>query len=98
MIYLLKQNKIEEPPHSLEKNYERWIYTISIFYLFTALLKQRKYIVHIERVKKALPPQGHIGILVITDKQFADMEIFFSKKEFKKNSPSTLQQLTIEFF
>ncbi len=55
-------------------------------------------IVHIERVKKALPPQGHIGILVITDKQFADMEIFFSKKEFKKNSPSTLQQLTIEFF
>jgi len=32
--------------------------------------------VHVKRVKKRLPPKGHIGILVITDKQFGMMEIF----------------------
>lgn len=32
--------------------------------------------VHVKRVKKCLPPHGHIGILSITDKQFGDMEIF----------------------
>jgi CRISPR-associated protein Cas2 len=32
--------------------------------------------VHVKRVKKLLPPKGHIGILVITDKQFGMMEIF----------------------
>jgi CRISPR-associated protein Cas2 len=32
--------------------------------------------VHVKRVKKRLPPAGHVGILVITDKQFGMMEIF----------------------
>lgn len=32
--------------------------------------------VHIKRVKKLLPPRGHVGILSITDKQFGMMEIF----------------------
>lgn len=31
---------------------------------------------HIQRVKRMLPPHGKIGILRITDKQFGDMEIF----------------------
>ena len=36
--------------------------------------------VHIKRVKKLLPPQGYVGILSITDKQFGMMELFHSTK------------------
>lgn len=32
--------------------------------------------VHTKRVKKILPPHGHIGILSVTDKQFGMIEIF----------------------
>ena len=32
--------------------------------------------VHVKRTKKNLPPKGHVGILVITDKQFGMMEIY----------------------
>ncbi|MGK9369978.1 CRISPR-associated endonuclease Cas2 [Melioribacter sp. Ez-97] len=37
--------------------------------------------VHIKRIKKILPPKGHVGILKITDKQFGMMEIFYGKKK-----------------
>ena len=37
--------------------------------------------VHINRVKRALPELGHIGIISITDKQFGQMELFIGKKE-----------------
>lgn len=36
--------------------------------------------VHIKRVKKILPKYGHIGILLITDKQFGSMELYFDKQ------------------
>ena len=39
--------------------------------------------VHIQRVKKMLPPQGHVGILCITDKQFGMMELFYGRKASK---------------
>ncbi len=48
---------------------------------------------HIRRVKNALPPKGHVGILLITDKQFAEMEIFFARKKTEK--PGTPQQLEL---
>lgn len=32
--------------------------------------------VHIKRVKRLLPPKGHVGIMCVTDKQFGMMEIF----------------------
>lgn len=35
--------------------------------------------VHKLRVKRALPPKGHVGILSITDKQFGMMDIFYGK-------------------
>lgn len=38
-------------------------------------------VVHINRVKKNLPPKGYVGILCITDKQFEAMELFYEKKE-----------------
>lgn len=47
--------------------------------------------VHIKRVKKALPGEGHVGILCITDKQFGDIEIFRGSK--KQDLPNQVQQL-----
>lgn len=49
--------------------------------------------VHIKRVKKILPPKGHVGIMTITDKQFGMMELFYGKEE--KDLPDTPQQLEL---
>ena len=47
--------------------------------------------VHKKRVKKSLPEKGHVGIIIITDKQFGMMEIFYGRKE--KPKPEIGQQL-----
>jgi CRISPR-associated protein Cas2 len=49
--------------------------------------------VHMKRVKINLPPEGHVGILCITDKQFGMMEIFQGKKKKKADAPP--QQLEL---
>jgi len=49
--------------------------------------------VHVKRVKKQLPPKGHVGIIVITDKQFGMMEIFRGKEP--DNPPVGPQQLSL---
>ncbi|GIV34561.1 MAG: CRISPR-associated endoribonuclease Cas2 [Chitinophagales bacterium] len=49
--------------------------------------------VHIQRIKKNLPPKGHVGILKITDKQFGNMLIFYGKEE--KPKPPFPQQLEL---
>lgn len=49
--------------------------------------------VHINRVKKLLPPKGHVGILTVTDKQFGMMELFYGKEQ--KELPDTPQQLEL---
>lgn len=49
--------------------------------------------VHINRVKRILPPKGSIGIMTITDKQFGMMELFYGRKE--KACPDTPQQLEL---
>lgn len=49
--------------------------------------------VHIKRVKGLVPDEGDIGIMCITDRQFADIEIFSCKKERKPNAP--YQQLEL---
>ena len=49
--------------------------------------------VHIKRVKKILPPAGHVGILCVTDKQFGMIEIFNGRKE--AGLPATPQQLEL---
>ncbi len=49
--------------------------------------------VHLKRVKKLLPPKGHVGILTITDKQFGMMEIFRGKDPDKP--PVGAQQLEL---
>lgn len=49
--------------------------------------------VHIKRVKSFLPPNGHVGILCITDKQFGNMQLFNNKK--KDNLQTPYQQLEL---
>jgi len=49
--------------------------------------------VHIKRVKSLLPSEGHVGILKITDKQFGQMELFYSRKETEQ--PKIVQQLEL---
>lgn len=40
--------------------------------------------VHLLRVRRFLPPKGHVGIMCVTDKQFGAMEIFYGKEEAPK--------------
>ncbi len=49
--------------------------------------------VHMKRIKRLLPPKGHVGILCITDKQFGDIELFIGKDEAQK--PQVAQQLEL---
>ena len=49
---------------------------------------------HKKRIKKILPPEGHVIIQTITDKQFGMMETFFNTKKQKKEKVENTQ-LTI---
>ena len=49
--------------------------------------------VHTNRIKKLLPPKGHIGILSVTDKQFKEIELLQEKKQQKVSAPH--QQLEL---
>ena len=49
--------------------------------------------VHIKRVRNFLPKFGKVGILCITDKQFANIQLFFGEKPQKPNAPG--QQLEL---
>lgn len=33
--------------------------------------------VHIKRVRSLLPPEGNVGIMCVTDKQFGAMELYY---------------------
>jgi len=50
--------------------------------------------VHINRVKRIMPPKGHIGILSVTDKQFGMMEIF----ECRKKADGFIEPQQLELF
>lgn len=48
--------------------------------------------VHTKRVKSWLPPDGEIRIVKLTDKQFAQIEVFYGKKRANtETAPSQLQ-------
>lgn len=49
--------------------------------------------VHIKRVKNWVPDDGYVGILMVTDKQFAQMELFRDCQRVKKDIPT--QQLEL---
>ena len=44
--------------------------------------------VHRRRIKKALPPAGHVSALTVTDKQFGKMRIYYGKKRQLAEEPS----------
>ena len=50
--------------------------------------------VHTKRVKDNLPPEGHVGILCLTDKQFGQMDLFFGRTPM----PSIDIEQQLEFF
>ncbi len=43
--------------------------------------------VHIKRVQSFLPDYGHVAIMCITDKQFANIKIFYGAKPIQPNTP-----------
>ena len=45
--------------------------------------------VHIERVQAAVPPQGEIRVLTVTDAQFARMRVFWGKERREPEEPPT---------
>ncbi|MFG0250333.1 MAG: CRISPR-associated endonuclease Cas2 [Phycisphaeraceae bacterium JB051] len=49
--------------------------------------------VHITRVQQMIPPQGEVRIVLITDKQFERMRVFWGKKRKKPEPPP--QQLEL---
>lgn len=50
--------------------------------------------VHIKRIKALLPELGQVGIICITDRQFAGIQIFSGKKR----KPSSTPYLQLELF
>jgi len=56
-------------------------FTMFQFSIYTRCCPSRENAdVHIKRAKLALPTDGYVGILCITDKQFGTMELFYSAK------------------
>jgi len=49
--------------------------------------------VHIQRVERAIPPDGEVRILTITDKQFSRMRVFWGKKRKKPEPPPAQLEL-----
>ena len=49
-------------------------------------------LVHSERVKKNLPPDGEVRIVTITDKQYSKIQTFFGKR--RKATESAPEQLS----
>lgn len=50
--------------------------------------------VHMLRVERAVPPEGEVRVLTITDKQFERMRVFWGKKR----NPSESPPAQLEFF
>ena len=50
-------------------------------------------VVHVNRVKSSLPPDGEVRIVKITDKQFGKIEVFYGKKR----RPTESSPLQLEF-
>ena len=49
--------------------------------------------VHIARIERAIPPEGEVRVITITDKQFERMRIFWGKKRRTPESPPAQLEL-----
>lgn len=47
--------------------------------------------VHKNRVKAALPPEGAVAMLMLTDRQFAEMEIYYGRQPENPPDPPVRQ-------
>lgn len=50
--------------------------------------------VHSKRVRSFLPPNGYVGMMTITDKQFSQIEIFFEQEK----TPPMHEGIQLEIF
>lgn len=76
------------------KNLQRDGFTMFQFSIYVRhCASQENAEVHIKRVKAILPDYGDVGILCVTDKQFASIELFCGKKEQRVSTPG--QQLEL---
>ena len=49
--------------------------------------------VHIQRVEAAVPPDGEVRVITITDKQFERMRIFWGKRRMPAEAPPAQLEL-----
>ena len=76
------------------KNLQRDGFTMFQFSIYVShCASQENAAVHIKRVKSFLPEYGNVGIICITDKQFANIELFYGKKPLPPEAPG--QQLEL---
>lgn len=76
------------------KNLQRDGFTMFQFSIYVRhCASQENATVHIKRVKSFLPEYGNVGIICITDKQFANIELFYGKKPLPPEAPG--QQLEL---
>ena len=76
------------------KNLQRDGFTMFQFSIYVRhCASQENAAGHIKRVKSFLPEYGNVGIICITDKQFANIELFYGKKPLPPEAPG--QQLEL---
>ena len=76
------------------KNLQRDGFTMFQFSIYVRhCASQENAAVHIKRVKSFLPEYGNVGIICITDKQFANIELFYGKKPLPPEAPGQLLEL-----
>ena len=76
------------------KNLQRDGFTMFQFSIYVRhCASKENAAVHIKRVKSFLPEYGKVGIMCITDIQFANIELYYGKKNVEINSPG--QQLEL---
>ena len=76
------------------KNLQRDGFTMFQFSIYVRhCASQENAAVHIKRIKSFLPEYGNVGIICITDKQFANIELFYGKKPLLPEAPG--QQLEL---
>ena len=50
--------------------------------------------IHIKKIKAALPPDGEVRIITITDKQFGRIQVYFGKRRLPaEQAPAQLEFL-----
>jgi len=76
--------------HLLKDGFTRLQYSVYIRHSAS----EENAAVHIERVQRAVPPDGEVRVLTITDKQFGRMRTYWGKM--RKAPPAAPRQL--EFF